>query len=88
MKTLSYYQKIVFEGKDFILVDGAITTKERFENGTVSFGHLYVDGTIKRFNKVIGTKDDITFTNQYIEASSSFDFNRFLDGIFGESWFS
>lgn len=85
MTTLEYYPKIIFEGNEYILVDGsAIGTKESFENGTISYAHLCPSGEIKRFHKVIGTKDDIIFTGEFIEATP--DFGDFMEGILGDTW--
>ena len=38
---------------------GAIATKRQYENGELSFAHLMADGEIKRFNRVIGRREDI-----------------------------
>lgn len=58
---------IKFQDKDYVFVDGpgvggAIATLDDFENGRCSYAHLYPDGTIKRFNQVIGSVDDIEIT--------------------------
>lgn len=85
MTLLDYHPEIIFENKEYILVDHeAITTKEAYENGTISYAHLKPSGKILRFLKVIGTKDDITFTGEFVEASP--DFDKFMDGLFGGSW--
>ena len=84
MTELSYYQKIIFKGNEYILVAGGITTKEDFENGRISYAHLYPDGIIKRHTEIIGTKDDIIFTDEFIEATPNLD--GFFEGLFGDSW--
>jgi len=54
---------IKFKGKKFLLIgdltDGAIATKEQYESFETSYAHLCADGKVKRFHKIIGTKDDI-----------------------------
>ena len=47
------------EAERLILVDGAITTWERFGEFRDSVCHLADDGRILRYGNVIGTKDDI-----------------------------
>lgn len=85
MTLLEYHPKIMFENKEYILVDhGAITTKEAFENGTISYAHLMPSGKILRFHKVIGTKDDITYTGEFVEATP--DLGKFIGGLLGGSW--
>lgn len=87
MTLLDHHPKIIFENKEYILVEySVITTKEAFENGTISYAHLKPSGKIMRFHKVIGTKDDITFTGEIVEASPDFDVDKFFDGLFGDSW--
>lgn len=54
-------QQIKFQGKVYLLVEGAITPQKDHENGVLSYAHLFDSGDIKRFNKVIGHKDDIEF---------------------------
>lgn len=58
--------KILFKGDPFLFIgdtpsDGAIATEEQFENFLPSYAHLFPDGTVKRYNVVIGTRDDIQF---------------------------
>jgi hypothetical protein len=57
--------KIRFEGQEYLLIgdktDGAIATREQFENFDLSYAHLFSDGKIRRFNVVIGTLEDIEF---------------------------
>lgn len=38
---------------------GAITTKENYSNGTVSFAHLGADGIVRQLKNTIGTVRDI-----------------------------
>ena len=61
-------QKIRFMDKEWLLVGnkegGAITNKEHYRHGIVSFAHLCEDGLIQRHNKVIGKKEDIEFLEE------------------------
>ena len=55
---------IKFKGEKYLLVGdlitgGAITTKEAYANFNISYAHLCSDGKIRRYQEVIGTKDDI-----------------------------
>ncbi len=84
MSEESNYQKIFFEGNEYILVNNAITTKFAFEKGIQSFAHIFPDGMIRQFGIVIGAKEDIVFTEEYIEVDP--DFDEFFNGIFGGSW--
>ena len=52
-------KNIKFQGAKMLLVGGAITFKEDFENFRESYAHLCDDGKIRRHGDVIGTKDDI-----------------------------
>lgn len=61
-------QHIRFQGRPNLLLvlpgkkcEGPICTPKQYSNGLLSFAHLYEDGTIKRFGKVIGKKEDIVF---------------------------
>ena len=54
-------KKIKFQGKEWLMVENAITTKEWYEAGIVSYAHLCENGDIKRYGTVVGTKDDIEF---------------------------
>lgn len=55
--------EIEFQGKEYLLIgtlkDGAIATREDYENFNPSYAHLFSDGLIKRYFCVIGTVDDI-----------------------------
>lgn len=42
-----------------IMIDGAMTTIELFNDFDLNPCHLFEDGTIKRFREVIATRDDI-----------------------------
>lgn len=42
-------QRIRFQDKEWILVEGAITTEERYKDGIVSYAHLFDDGIIRRY---------------------------------------
>jgi len=48
-----------YEGMQLIMVSGAITTEERFENFTDSLCHLFDDGIIRRYRREIGSFADI-----------------------------
>lgn len=52
-----------YGGWALILVGGAITTMERFDNFDVSLAYLYEDGRIKCFGRVIGSVRDIEVMN-------------------------
>ena len=52
-----------YEGKKFIMIGGAITTRERFILFSEGIAHLFDDGTIKRYGVKIGTFDDIEVFN-------------------------
>lgn len=58
-------EKIKFEGKTWILCDGAITTKKDFENGVCGYAHLY-NNDILRYGNKIGTRKDIEFTGEHV----------------------
>jgi hypothetical protein len=57
--------RVKFKGTEFVFVgeddrsDGAIATPEAYEAGDTSYAHLFEDGLIRRFQTVIGTKDDL-----------------------------
>lgn len=58
---------IRFQDTDFVLCGdlesgGAIATQDNYENGRCSYAHLFENGAIKRFNRVIGFVDDIKVT--------------------------
>lgn len=63
------FQHIRFKGRPYLLLqlpgskvcEGPILTPRQFSKGLLSFAQLYADGTIKRFGKVIGSKEDIVF---------------------------
>jgi hypothetical protein len=48
-----------YEGMQLIMVGGAITTREGFENLTDSICHLDEDGIIRRHHREIGSFSDI-----------------------------
>lgn len=61
--------RIMFKGKEYLLISGslehsAIATKEQYENFECSYAHLFPDGKIRRFNKVIGDVNDIEFVGK------------------------
>ena len=67
------FRQIIFKNEEYLLIagkndlDGAIATKEQYENGVPSFAHLFEDGKIKRYGEIIGTIEDIVFTGEEIE---------------------
>lgn len=82
-------QKIKFQGLDFILTDpddedSPITTIGQYQNGEVSYAHLFRStGQIMQFQQEIGKIDEIEFGDIIeIEMAAS----QFLAGIFGDSW--
>jgi len=62
---LSRLEKIKFQGQEFLFCDGAITNKEAYENGGVSFAHLCDNNEVMQFGKKIGVKSDIEFTGEF-----------------------
>ncbi len=56
---MSTFPKVRFQGADYILVEGALTTVERYEQGLCSYAHMYEDGKVRRFREVIGSADEI-----------------------------
>ena len=62
-------EKIKFKGNTFLFIDGAITTKDDFENGRVSYAHMGDNGVIKRYGETIGTREDVEFTGEMVEVS-------------------
>ena len=62
------FPRVKFQGEEFILVgdenDCAITTKYLYENCLTSYAHLFPDGNIKRFDVIIGTKEDLLYLNK------------------------
>jgi hypothetical protein len=52
-----------YEGLEFIMIGGAITTKARLILFSDGVAHLFDDGTIKRYGQKIGTFDDIEVLN-------------------------
>lgn len=52
-----------YDEQELIMVCGAITTRERFEEFDTSLCHLFSDGNIKRYGCVIGTVSDIEVLN-------------------------
>ena len=52
-----------YEGLEFIMIGGAITTRDRFILFSGGIAHLFDDGSIKRYGQKIGTFDDIEVLN-------------------------
>ena len=81
------FRKIKFNDNDYILLGenhGSITTEERFKTGTVSFAHLFCDGNIRQYGKIIGTKKDIEFLEEIEDIKQNDD--AFYNLLFGNSW--
>lgn len=61
--------RIRFQGNEYLFIgdydpeeglgDGAIATKEAYENGKASYAHLFINGEVKRFQQVIGHVEDV-----------------------------
>ncbi len=75
-------QLIKFKDNEYLLVEGAIATKEQYENGLVSYAHLFKDGKIRRFNKIIGTEKDIKYIKMIEVNVSSNAINNMMDALF------
>lgn len=57
-------RKIKLWGSEYWLIgdkDGAIATPDQYKNFECSYAHLFPNGEIKRFKKVIGSIQDIEF---------------------------
>jgi len=58
-------QKIKFKGRIYFIPGGSIdeggpiATKKQYENGLMSYAHLYPNGEIKRVGAIIGKREDI-----------------------------
>ena len=52
---------------DLFFINGAIATKEQFENFIPSVAHCFNDGLVRRFNAVIGKMSEIEFLQTPIE---------------------
>lgn len=57
---------VKFKGKEFLFIgnpddDGAIATKEQYENFEQSTAHLFADNVIRSFGREIGTRNDLEF---------------------------
>ena len=78
-------QRIKFQGTQYILVGGAITTEERYKSGTVSFAHLGDDGIIRRYHEEIGTKADLEFLGEIEDVSPTPE--GIANMLSGRSWF-
>ena len=56
------FPRIRWRGEEYILVDGAITTRERFAADEMSVAHFYPeDDCIMQWRKQVGTAKDIEF---------------------------
>ena len=56
---------VKFQGREYVLVNGAIATVEAFEAGEASYAHLCPDGVIRRFNQPIGVEADLEIGGEY-----------------------
>ena len=64
MMTIRFQNKdFVFTGED-LEAGGAITTLDDYENGRRSYAYLCESGKIKRFNQVIGSREDIEIVGE------------------------
>ncbi len=54
-------RKIRFQDREFVLIEGALTTEQNFIHGRQSYAHLFEDGIIRRFGRDIGRQEDIEF---------------------------
>lgn len=77
-------QKIKFQGEDYVLIGGAITTPERFKNGIVSHAHLNSAGQIMQYGEQIGIKSDIEFLEEIENIKPTV--NGFINLLSGRSW--
>lgn len=63
--------KIKLFDEEFLLIgtknDGAIAKKEQYDNFELGYAHLFPNGQIKRFNKIIGHRDQIEFIGEVSE---------------------
>lgn len=80
---------ITFQGKDYLLLGdlitgGPIATKKQYENGHASHAHLYLNGEVKRFGKVIGDVSQIEVTGETTTRIKATAFDALLTHI---SWF-
>ena len=82
--------KIRFQSRRYLFTGdsldqgGAITTREAYVHGEVSYAHLMTDGKIRRFGKIIGTWENIKILGSYQrEPRPTIDgFGKLLDRIF------
>ena len=57
-----------FRGYEFILQDGgALATAEVMARGEISFAHVFPNGEIKCFNKVIGHLDELNVLDDELD---------------------
>ncbi len=65
-------QKIKWNGIDYLLVggerDGAIATREQYENFDCSTAHLNQDGTISHFGNTVGSIEEIEFLGEELDS--------------------
>ena len=77
-------QKIRWQGEEYILVGGAITTPERYAAFECSVAHLFEDGRIMQFKEQVGTEEDIEYLEE-IEVEGP-GLHEVLQQNFGMGW--
>ena len=56
-------QKIRFQDKEYLFLDGVIATEEQYRKGETAYAFLK-EKDVLRYHKVIGFKDDIEFIGE------------------------
>ena len=81
--------RVKFQNEEYIMIDledSFIAIEEQYKNGKVSFAHLYPDGSVNRFGKIIGRKEDIEVLEENIVVvENEGAFKNVLDQLFGMS---
>ena len=83
---MSFEKCIELFGESYLLLGdlksgGPIATKEQYENFECSYAHLKPNGNIYRFNKIIGTKDDIKLSIIEIDVEPKCSMGKVLGAI-------
>lgn len=81
--------KVKFKGNIYYLIgdltDAAIATKEAYENGKASFAHLFPNGNIMQFGRVIGNRNDLeVIGEEELEMKGNALSNLFVDPSWDE----
>lgn len=76
-------KRIRFQGQEYILVGGAITTEEAFYNGEMGYAHLGEDGLVRRFHSIIGSKNDIEILG---DADVKMSVEGIINMLTGNGW--